>query len=996
MIQVKPELEIEKQLINQLVTGESQWTYRDDLKTEEQLWENFFEKLAQNNVALLADHPLTEQEKRQIKNQLNFVSYYDAAKWLVGENGIAKVEVQREDASLGTIRLSVIWRDNIAAGKSSYEVVNQVERDKINPQDQDRRLDVTLLINGLPMIQIELKSPRVAFLDAFHQIKKYDREGKFCGIYSSLQMFVVTNKIDTRYIAAARENKLNKQFLTKWVDKYNQPITSLTSFAHEVLSIPRAHQMVMQYSVLDDSKKALILLRPYQIHAIEAVQEASRQQASGYVWHTTGSGKTLTSYKVARNLLQIPSIQKTIFVVDRRDLDQQTTSSFLSYATNDVIDIDETDNTHDLVKRLGSNDKRVVVTTIQKITTMMRKFDQGLYQRDADKIKGLRVSFVVDECHRAVTPQTQKDIKGFFPQSLWYGFTGTPIFKENKRQQVGDLAQTTQQQYGDRLHEYTVKEAIHDGAVLGFKVDYRNTLITDKSENDIPDTVYEDEEHMLEVLDAIINKSRQQLGFQKGVGKTYNAILTVKSIPQAQAYYDLLKRVKAGETRVKVSERVKQVLPDFPKATITYSVTENEEESRANQDHMKQVLEDYNQEFDTHFTMSDLRGFNTDVNNRLARKQDKYLYRKEQLDLVIAVNRLLTGFDAPCLSTLFIDRKPMQPQDLIQAFSRTNRIFNSSKTYGHIITFQKPLAFKEAVDNALKLYSNGGENEVLAPSWEEEKRNFLRGCSDFKNLVTDDYVNGLDLEQVSTPELRKLAKTYQAFDKYLASIRVYKEYDEEELYSQTGLDGEKLERYLGLYRNVLAELKSRVEDDDDGEPLDIHYELESIQVDEINYAYILTLIQSLIEQGQSQEKNLSTQDREAVDNYIQSLEKTNPNLAQIITELWREVQEHPESYRGQSIANILDQMIEAVIQQHIQVFSKRWYVGEDELRYYVEHYRKGAKKQLGESQLTKSQRYQDYKLEVADALNPLLYKKQIKEAYTQLVEEIIEPLRVGR
>lgn len=996
MIQVKPELEIEKQLISQLVTGESQWTYREDLKTEEQLWENFFEKLAQNNVALLADYPLTEQEKRQIKNQLNFVSYYDAAKWLVGENGIAKVEVQREDASLGTIRLSVIWRDNIAAGKSSYEVVNQVERDKVNPQDQDRRLDVTLLINGLPMIQIELKSPRVAFLDAFHQIKKYDREGKFRGIYSSLQMFVVTNKVDTRYIAAARENKLNKQFLTKWVDKDNQPITSLTSFAHEVLSIPRAHQMVMQYSVLDDSKKSLILLRPYQIHAIEAVQEASRRQESGYVWHTTGSGKTLTSYKVARNLLQIPSIQKTIFVVDRRDLDQQTTSSFLSYATNDVIDIDETDNTHDLVKRLGSNDKRVVVTTIQKITTMMRKFEQGHYQRDVDKIKGLRVAFVVDECHRAVTPQTQKDIKSFFPQSLWYGFTGTPIFKENKRQQVGDLAQTTQQQYGDRLHEYTVKEAIHDGAVLGFKVDYRNTLITDKSENDIPDTVYENEEHMLEVLDAIINKSRQQLGFQKGVGKTYNAILTVKSIPQAQAYYDLIKRVKAGEMRVKVSERVKQVLPDFPKATITYSVTENEEDSRVNQDHMKQVLEDYNQEFDTHFTMTDLRGFNTGVNNRLARKQDKYLYRKEQLDLVIVVNRLLTGFDAPCLSTLFIDRKPMQPQDLIQAFSRTNRIFDSSKIYGHIITFQKPIAFKASVDNALKLYSNGGENEVLAPRWEEEKRNFLRSCSDFKNLVTDDYVNSLDLEQVSTPELRKLAKTYQAFDKYLASIRVYKEYDEEEIYGQTGLDGEKLERYLGLYRNVLAELKSRVEDDDDGEPLDIHYELESIQVDEINYAYILTLIQSLIEQGQSQEKNLSAQDKEAVDTYIQSLEKTNPNLAQIITELWREVQEHPESYRGQSIANILDQMIEAVIQQHIQVFSRRWYVGEDELRYYVEHYRKGAKKQLGESQLTKSQRYQDYKLEMADALNPLLYKKQIKEAYTQLVEEVIEPLRVGR
>lgn len=993
---VTPELEIERQLIDQLTSGESQWTYRPDLKNEGQLWENFFEKLAQNNVALLADHPLTEQEKRQIKNQLNFLSYYEAAKWLAGENGIAKVEVQREDASLGTIRLAVIWRDNIAAGKSSYEVVNQVERDKAYPLDQDRRLDTTLLINGLPLIHIELKSPRVAFLDAFHQIKKYDREGKFRGIYSSLQMFVVTNKVDTRYIATARESKLNKQFLTKWVDKDNQPMIELNSFAHKVLSIPRAHQMVMQYSVIDDSKKALILLRPYQIHAIEAVQEASRRQESGYIWHTTGSGKTLTSYKVARNLLQIPAIQKTIFVVDRRDLDQQTTSSFLSYATNDVIDIDETDNTHELVKRLGGNDKRVVVTTIQKITTMMRKFEEGKYQRDAGKIKDLRVAFVVDECHRAVTPQTQKEIKAYFKNSLWYGFTGTPIFKENKRKQVGDLAQTTHQQYGDRLHEYTVKEAIHDGAVLGFKVDYRNTLITDQAESEIPDTVYENEEHMLEVLDAIINKSRQQLGFQKGVGNTYNAILTVKSIPQAQAYYDLLKRVKAGQTRVKVSERVKMVLPDFPKFTITYSVTENEEDSRANQDHMKQVLLDYNQEFDTHFTMADLRGFNTDVNNRLARKQDKYLYRNEQLDLVIVVNRLLTGFDAPCLSTLFIDRKPMQPQDLIQAFSRTNRIFDSSKTYGHIITFQKPLAFKEAVDTALKLYSNGGENDVLAPSWEEEKRNFLRSC-DFQNLIANEPLKGFSLEQMSTPQLRKIAKAYQAFDKYLASIRVYKEYDEVEIYQETGLDDELLETYLGLYQNILAELKSRSEDgDEDGEPLDIHYELESIQVDEINYAYILTLIQSLIEQEQSQKKSLSPQDIEAVDTYIQSLEKANPNLAQIISDLWQEVQANPDRYRGQSIANILDQMIESIIDSHIVSFAKNWFIGADELRYYIQHYRKGAKKQAGESQLTKSQRYKDYKAEVADALNPLSYKKQIKEAYTQLIEEVIEPLRVGR
>ena len=561
---------------------------------------------------------------------------------------------------------------------------------------------------------------------------------------------------------------------------------------------------------------------------------------------------------------------------------------------------------------------------------------------------------------------------------------------------MGDLAQTTHQQYGDRLHEYTVKEAIHDGAVLGFKVDYRNTIISDLLEEEIPDQAYEDKEHMLEVLDAILNKSQQQLNIPKGVGKSYEAILTVKSIPRAQAYYNLLKSILAGKERVKVSERVKQYLPDFPKFTITYSVSENEEESIGYQDHMKQVMEDYNQEFGTHFSLADLRGFNSDVNNRLARKQDKYLYRNEQLDLVIVVDRLLTGFDAPCLSTLFIDRKPMRPQDLIQAFSRTNRIFDDKKRFGHIITFQRPQAFKEAVDNALKLYSNGGENEVLAPSWEEEKRNFLKAWAEFKGQVTDLEEEGIALEQAPTAQLRKVAKAYQVFDKYQASIRVYSEYDKEDIYRETGLSDSQLEAYLGLYQNILAEIKSRDPEVDSQDELDIHYELESVQVDEINYAYILMLIQSMIQQEENDEQTLSDKDIATVDSYIESLNRTNPSLAEIIQNLWTQVQEEPERYRGQSITGVLDQMIESVIDSHIVSFAKRWYIGADELRYYIQHYRKGAKKQAGESQLTKSQRYKDYKAEVADALNPLSYKKHIKEAYTQLIEEVIEPLRVGR
>ncbi len=998
MVKYTGEQEIENQMIQQLTRGESQWTYREDLNTEALLWENFFEKLEQNNVKTLDGNPLTEQEKNQIKNQLNFVNYYEAAKWIAGENGIAKVQVQREDATLGTIRLEVLWRDNVAGGKSSYEVVNQVKIEKTKLDDLNRRFDVTLLINGLPMIHIELKNRSTGYMDAFYQIKKYDKEGKFRGIYSTLQMFVVSNATETRYIAAAKDNKINDQFLTKWVDVDNHPVVDLASFTSQVLSIPRAHQMVMQYSVIDDSKKALILLRPYQVHAIEKVKEASKQRKSGYVWHTTGSGKTLTSYKVARNLLQIPSIQKTIFVVDRTDLDQQTTSSFLSYAENDVIDIDETESTHNLVKQLYSDEKTVVVTTIQKINTMMKKFDEGKYKKENKKIKELNVAFVVDECHRAVTPGRQRLISKFFINALWYGFTGTPIFAENKREQVGDLAQTTEEQYGERLHQYTVKEAIHDKAVLGFQVEYKNTVISKLPESEILSEVYDKEEHMREVLDSIINHSRRKLGFQNGVGKTYTAILTVKSISMAQKYYDLLNRVKSGEYSLKVSEQVKQTLPDFPKFAITYSVSENEEDSTTNQDKMKESIKDYNNMFGTHFTIADIRSYNNDINERLARKKDRYTFRDEQLDLVIVVNRLLTGFDAPCLSTLFIDRLPMKPQDLIQAFSRTNRLFDRSKKYGQIVIFQKYETFKSAVDNALRLYSNGGENFVLAPTWQEEKRNFDQKVKEFKMIAptpedAPDVVSGTD------EELKYFAKAYQEFDKLFASIQVYSNYDRSKVLREAGLTIGMIEEFAGKYENIMDELKRRKGDDDDPDivPIDILYELESVRTDEINYEYILSLIQAFIPEVEGESKELSDKDVKAISTYIGELRKTNPGLAGIIDNLWIQVQMDPDRYRGQSVANILDEMIEETISKKVLEISSKWFVGYEELMFLVRNYRKGESKQLGEQELNQSRDYNAYKEQSGDAaLSKLKYMKEIKPAYTQAIEEVIVPLQRRR
>ena len=983
------ELAFERDLINQLIKGESQWVYRPDLNSEEKLWDNFFEKLEENNVRTLADHPLTYSEKNQIKNQLNFVNFYEAAKWIAGENGIAKVQVQREDASLGTIRLEVLWRNNVAGGKSSYEVVHQVMTG--GEGIRQRRGDVTLLINGLPLIQIELKSRSHTYMDAFRQISKCDREGQFRGIFSSLQMFVVSNVTDTRYIAAAKANKLNERFLTKWVDRNNHPQPQLFDFAESVLSIPRAHEMVMQYSVIDDDKKALILLRPYQVHAIEAIRDASRKQQSGYIWHTTGSGKTLTSYKVSRNLLQIPSIEKTIFVIDRTDLDQQTTSSFQSYAENDMIDVDETDDTRELIKNLASDDRRVVVTTIQKMNAMIRQFDEGRHQKVYDRIKNLKLAFVVDECHRAVTPERQRHLEKFFTNSLWYGFTGTPIFSENKREQKGDLAQTTEEQYGACLHEYTVKEAIHDRAVLGFNVEYQTTM-PDWAEDEIDEEFYDDERHMLAVLDAILNRSKRKLGFKNGVGNTYEAILTVKSIARAQAYYTLIKKVKNGETSLKISESVKKVLPDFPKVAITYSVTENDADSASNQTYMEESLQDYNAMFGTHFNLATLSSYNSDLNDRLARKKERFAFREEQLDLVIVVDRLLTGFDAPCLSTLFMDRQPMKPQHIIQAFSRTNRLFDEGKKFGQIVTFQTPDRFKEKVDEALSLYSNGGESSVLAPEWPEEKAKFLEKAQALLAISpTPEQVP--DLDTATEAELKRFAKAFQEFDKLFSSIQVYADYDEESILEEIGLSLEEIENFVGQYQNVIEELRRRRDENPEYEEtlFDIEYELESIHTDEINYHYILSLIQTLIE---NKEHLIGRKERDLVDNYIEDLNKSNPKLSGMISQLWQDVQTDTEQYQGQSVAHKLDEMIEKTTQQKIHETADYWKIGHDELQFVVDNFRIGREKQNGEKAVTDSQDYAAYKEAHGDhALPKLKYKKALKEDYMSMIAEEILPLR---
>lgn len=1006
---------LEKRLIEQLTRGISQWTYRPELKTEEDLWRNFRQKLEQNNVAVLDGHPLTEQEFRQVQNQLQFGTFYEAAKWLAGENGVAKVQVQREDATLGTIRLEVVRREDVAGGTSSYEVVNQIEVPKVYSDYQNRRFDVSLLINGLPLIHIELKNADHSYMDAFRQIKKYLNDGMFSGIYSVVQIFVVSDPYHTRYIAPASGTKMNERFLTNWVDEQNQPVESLIDFTDQVLSIPQAHKMVMQYTVIDSLRKALILLRPYQIHAIERVREATKRQVSGYVWHTTGSGKTLTAYKVARNLLQIASIDKTIFIVDRIDLDQQTTSSFMAYAENDTIDIDETEHVRDLIKKLKSTDRTVIVTTIQKLNYVMRRYADKQGTRDYDRLTKLKIAFVVDECHRSVSPRKQWEINGFFHHALWYGFTGTPIFEQNARPEEGNLPRTTAQQYGDRLHEYTVKEAMHDGAVLGFQVQSVSTIPDDQffelvasrtgrsiDEVAIMDPVerkksllpsdYLKEGHMWKVIEGIVNHSQNKLGLFKGRGNSYTALLTTSSIAQAQRYYRLFQKLRAGDAPFSISKKTKEQLPDFPKVAITYSVTENDIDSTLNQDEMRQSIRDYNDMFGTSYSLENINLYNANINDRLARKQARYLSREEQIDLVIVVDRLLTGFDAPCLSTLFIDRQPMQPQNIIQAFSRTNRIFDKAKQFGQIVIYQQPHTFEKKIEEALVLYSNGGENEVLAPEWKVAHTRLKKAASSLKKFQL--VASGPPLSELSDAKLKQFAKAFQGFDKGLAAAQVYTEYDPDTIQEEIAIDENDIEAYTSVYNNVIDELKRRKQTDDGPEEddLDIEYELETVRQDTINYDYIVNLIQAYVSDSRDEKPVVNKKRIEEISNYVDRLKKNNEKLGSLMEELWQKIQANPTKYQQQNVQTLLRNMKRETIQHLVGQVAEEWGADPEEALFYAENFDPKKESNPGEESLKRHMDYDSYKTHNANPVKKISYWREFKNAYSNLIQEEILPL----
>lgn len=997
---------LEQNLIDQLTHGESQWTLRDDIKNENDLWNNFFEILSRSNKNVLKDVPLTNNEKAIIKSKIIHPTFYKSAEWLAGVNGEVRLQIQRDNTQLGTADFVVINNNNIAGGNSVYEVVHQIQFHKRREIDRNRRGDVTLLINGLPMIHIELKNRAHSPKEAFNQIQKYIDEQMFNGIFSTLQFFVVTNGSYTQYIAAGQQ--LKEKFLTTWVDKENKPVQNYLEFAKDVLSIPAAHNMVANYIALDSTQHSIIVLRPYQIHAIQAIFDASYgkdnkdQPHSGFVWHTTGSGKTLTSYKVAHNLLKIPSIQKTIFLIDRNDLDTQTTQAFETYAQNDSIDVEGTENSYSLARKLVSSDKRVIVTTRQKMQALFKRIAQDQEQKRLyRKLKDVKLAFIVDECHRAVSPDQKNEIDAFFTKNppLWYGFTGTPIFAENAREAKGKNARTTEQQYGECLHKYTIKDAIRDKAVLGFQVEEESNVSedADESDTDARNKEYASLSHMKAVVKRILNNSYRKLGIynKDNRGYTYDAIFTTSSIKQAQKYYRIFRDViNDKDPDIKIPNRIKKVLPDFPKIAITYSIGENGDGDEANQNEMKQSLEDYNKMFNTHYSMAELGAYNTNVNDRLARKKDEFKPRSQQLDIVIVVDRLLTGFDAPCLSTLFLDRAPMPYKDLIQAFSRTNRIFDRDKRYGQIVTYQYPKKYKESINGALMLYTEGSEKQALAPTWDES---ILQFNNAEKKIIKYQGDQGIPITEAPLDDQKRFLKEYQDFDKSLGAIKTYNEFNNIDLEKDYGLDPMFIEDTRATYevvkekvREATGKDKPATEDDDQFDP---DYELENTGRQEINYAYIVQLIQAYIPSDDKENSKQTKAEVKEIDDYIENLGKNNKSLADIVNNLWFQIKFDPEKFRNKQVNELLQNMIDDAREDLIEKFADENGLNIDDLKFVIRHYDPNEvdHQQTGINALLSFKVFSEFRKTHPD-MNMLQWKKKVRLGLNKFYQDQISPL----
>ncbi|QAA23207.1 type I restriction endonuclease subunit R [Sporolactobacillus terrae] len=790
-------------------------------------------ELNRMNADQLEGVALTDNEFKQVMAKVNQINNsYEAAKILAIEESKGKIDgIYRDDNPNITrkqITLTIFKKAEVRGGDSSYRIAREVQT------PNDNRFDIVLLINGLPLINIEQKRTDKTLDEAFGQFIRYYRDGEYSNNFMAFsQMMVITSEIATRYFATPKTiGDFNPSFVFHWSDKDNKVVNDWKDVIKQFLMIPMAHQMVGDYLVIDEARdeenRRHMLMRPYQVHALQAVEGAAfgwdnegKLPHGGFVWHTTGSGKTITSFKTALFLSTRAGFDKVVFLVDRRELDNRTSENFKAYAAYEPVSVDDTSHTYQLKKILKSAKNGIVVTTTFKLNALVKELEEARDNRLAAK----RIVFIIDEAHRTTMGQMMGTIKRYFKKNgLFFGFTGTPLFDENKIKgkinEKSEVINTTEKLFGPKLHQYTIDEAIADKNVLGFHIDYINTgefknyddlreqlaekmkearpELTDReierqiqklSEADVEKQakkrellVYQDETHIPRVVEEILNNWDAQ-----SQGRAFNAILTVAYKNRVIAYYDEFKK--------QLTDRGQKL-----NVAMTFSFGNENDPKPLNPKIIEGMFKDYAAFTGIEFASGDkTRGedaYFEDVVERATRGGSGR--NPKNIDLVIVADQLLTGYDSKRLNTLYVDRS-LELQGLIQAYSRTNRVFGSNKEFGTIINFQYPRMTEEIVDQALKLYGSGGKSsKVIVDTYETAVKKFAIKVTDMIPTLPDP----TEWQTIEHDEKKKEAfiLAFKDASEQLNLVEQYYEFKWDDV--TFGIDEHTWLQYVGAYRNI--------------------------------------------------------------------------------------------------------------------------------------------------------------------------------------------------
>ena len=790
----------------------------------------------------------TEKEFKRVLNILSKGSVFEKAKTLREKQHI--IRDNGENLYFEFINTEM-WCQN------EYQVTNQVSIEG----KYKNRYDVTILINGLPLVQIELKRRGLELKEAFNQINRYQRHsfGASSALFQYVQIFVISNGVNTKYYANNRYQSFKQTFF--WTDKENHRLTNiLNGFASEFLEPCHLSKMICKYVVLNETSKILMVLRPYQYYAVEAlVDRVISTNKNGYIWHTTGSGKTLTAFKASQILMRLPKIKKVVFVVDRKDLDSQTTREFNSFSKGSV---DGTENTWQLVRQF-TDDTKLIVTTIQKLNSAITKLH---FQDKMQLLQDERIVFIFDECHRSQFGETHQRISSYFNNPQMFGFTGTPIFVDNAvKNERGK--RTTKELFGECLHKYVITDAIRDENVLKFSVEYVGKYKNKESATEIDIQVEDiDIEELFESpqrLEKITDYILAYLG-KKTHNRQFTAMFCISSIPALIRYYELFQ------------SRKEQGKHDLKIATI-FSYTANEEDADANgfipeelsmaaepeislsvNPHTREKLDEYivhyTQMFGTAFSTRDNQSFYNYYND-VSKK-----VKERKIDILLVVNMFLTGFDSPALNTLYVD-KNLRYHGLIQSYSRTNRILNELKSQGNIVVFRN---LKDATDEAITLFSNKEAiEEVIMKPYDEYVKSFNKAFIELLKIApTVNSVNDLLTEEEEL-EFIKAFRELMRVKNVLTSFSDFKWHD-------LSMTEQQFEDYKSKYLDLHDKVKNDLAKEKVSILEDVDFELELIHRDEINVSYIIHLLIKL--------KSNQKKDTKQVESEIYNLLNTETQL----------------------------------------------------------------------------------------------------------------------